>query len=348
MNIIYIGDHNPNSTSAQRAQALVRLGHTVVKLNPYTYFSSILKNKWLSIFHYHTGYRFLQKKVAGWLKASLIEISEPELIWVNGGELFGPECLSVLKSIGCPVVLYNNDDPTGGRDGARFKSLIKALPYYDVCAVLRMENIAEYKAKGAKKIIRVNMSYDELIHKPFENIEQIPESLRSEVAFIGTWMKHEKRDEFLLKLVQKGVPISIWGSHWTKSPHFESLKPYYRGAAVYQRDYVAAIQGAKICLGFLSKGNRDLHTRRSVEIPFIGSVFCAERTSEHMTMYQENTEAVFWDDAEECAELCLKLLKDNALREQIRLAGMRRVRNLSVGNEDVGAKVIEVVYARNA
>jgi hypothetical protein len=156
-------------------------------------------------------------------------------------------------------------------------------------------------------------------------------------------MRHEKRDEFLLKLVRLGVPVSIWGDRWEKSPFFAELKSYWRGPAVYGRDYVAGIQGAKICLGFLSKGNRDLYTRRSVEVPFIGSFFCAERTTEHEKMYKEGEEAVFWSSAEECAQVCLKMLKDDELRDTIRLAGMKRVRELNAGNEDVCRSIVTAV-----
>ena len=107
--------------------------------------------------------------------------------------------------------------------------------------------------------------------------------------------------------------------------------------------YVAAIRGAKVCLGLLSKGNRDLHTTRSMEIPYAGGVLCAERTTEHLALYREDEEAVFWTTAEECAEKCLGLLGDDQSRERIRLAGMARVRNNKVGNEDICRQILQAV-----
>jgi len=163
------------------------------------------------------------------------------------------------------------------------------------------------------------------------------------VAFIGTWMRYEKRDEFLLELVAQGVPISIWGDRWEKSPHFAKLKSYWRGNALRGRDYVAAIQGSKLCLGMLSKGNRDLHTQRSLEVPFAGGLFCAERTTEHQELYKEGAEAVFWSDATECADICNRLLKDSILREKIRKSGMERIRALKLGNEDVCRHVLKTL-----
>jgi spore maturation protein CgeB len=136
------------------------------------------------------------------------------------------------------------------------------------------------------------------------------------------------------------VPLSIWGGRWGRSPLWQSLQPACRGGILAGRDYVAAIQGAKLCLGLLSKGNRDLHTTRSLEIPFAAGLLCAERTSDHQVLYQEGKEAVFWRDATECARVCHYLLENEPLREGIRLAGQERVKALRVGNEDICQRIL--------
>jgi|SRR6218665_297114 len=344
MNILYFGEDKVSSTAYHRATAIQRLGHSVEIINPYKQVEASFNSAIMGKIHYRTGYFLLQRQLRKWLKKMVTEIKTPDVIWVNGGELFGLECIRILKSVGKPVVLYNNDDPTGGRDGNRFASLLKAIRYYDLCLVLRVPNIEEYKKLGAKNVLRVNMSYDEVIQKPFDDINEIPEKFRSDIAFIGTWMRNESRDVFLLHLIQKGLPVSIWGDHWQKSALWEKIKPHYRGKAISGRDYVAGIQGAKICIGMLSKGNRDLHTRRSVEVPFIGSVLCGERTAEHTDMFKEGEEAVFWDNADECAEWCSQLLADDVKREHIRKAGMEKVRALEVGNEDIARKALKTLF----
>ena len=342
--ILYLGDSEPNTTSAHRANALIRLGHTVVIRDPVKLISESPILRFSGPLHYRTGYRLLQRKLIHWVEEIVNTHSKPDLIWVSGGELLGIDCLKLLKNFSCPIVLYNNDDPTGGRDGRRFDLLLKALPYYDLCAVMRGINVSEYKAKGAHHVLRVYMSYDEVAHQPFAQVSDIPTPYQSDVAFVGTWMRNEKRDEFLLELIRQGVPLSIWGNSWKKSPHWKALQVAYCGSALSGRDYVAAIQGAKICLGFLSKGNRDLHTQRSLEVPFSGGLLCAERTSEHLAMYREGIDAVFWSDAQECARICHKLLNDATQREAIRSSGMRRVRELRVGNEDVCKEVLNAAF----
>ncbi len=344
MRIIYLGDSNIGSTSYHRYCALKRLGHEVQIYNPYK-FSFQLSNFFLALIHYRTGYQFLSHSINKWLKKIISENfnNSIDLIWVNGGELFGPSSIKELKKLNCKIILYNNDDPTGGRDGIRFKSLLKSLPFYDLCVVVRDVNVKEYNAIGVKNVLRVSMSYDEIYHKPYKAITEIPSKFQSDVAFIGTWMRRENRDEFILTLIRAGINVSIWGSRWQKSPHWNTLKEYYRGSALSGRDYVAAIQHAKICLGLLSKGNRDLYTTRSLEIPYAEGLLCAERTVEHEIMYEDNKEAVFWSDAEECANQCKKLLSNEVLRKQIQLAGAKRIRELHLGNEDICKKILSKI-----
>lgn len=120
------------------------------------------------------------------------------------------------------------------------------------------------------------------------------------------------------------------------------MKAFWRGPGLHEdRDYAAAILASKVCLGLLSKGNRDKHTTRSLEIPSLGGLFCAERTSEHLALYEEDREAVFWSSAEECAEKCLALLKDEPRRRAIAEAGHRRALKNGWFNEKVLARILE-------
>jgi len=339
--ILYIGNSGSGGTSRHRADALSRLGHKVLIADPYMALKEQLENHWLGAFHYRTGYRFLQSAVERWTGRLLSGSKGFDIAWVDNGELLGATSVRMLNAARLSTVLFNHDDPVGKRDGRRFDSLLKALPFYDICAVVRQKNILEYKALGVKTVQRVWMSYDEVVHAPYSDKADIPENFSSEVVFIGTWMRGEGRDQFVLDLLRRGIPVSIWGQRWEKSPLWAHLKACYRGGNLSGRDYVAAIQGAKVCLGMLSKGNRDLHTTRTMEIPYAGGVLCAERTSEHMELYAEGVEAVFWRDAEECARQCRRLLDDDSWRESVRMAGMARVRAARRGHEDMCRVIVE-------
>ena len=343
MKILFLGSRNLYNSSSHRANSLLRIGHQVVVEDPYEALSGQLTNRWLSKFHYHTGYQFLQLRLATWIKRWLNKIDSIDCVWVDGGELFGKNILLILGQLKKPIILFSLDDPTGARDGKRFASLNAALDQYDLVTAVRDESSIELSKCGCRRVIRIWRMYDEIVHSPEGLSVSDVNPYSSEVCFIGTWMRHEGRDTFLLALIASGVNISIWGGRWHKSPYWKQIRPYWRGDALTGKDYVAAINGAKVCLGLLSKGNRDLHTQRSMEIPFAGGLLCAERTTEHMQLYKEDEEAVFWSDAQECAEKCLDLLANPEKRERIRQAGMRRVRENKVGNEDVSRQILSAV-----
>ncbi len=348
MKILYFGDDSKFSTSFHRAEALRRLGYQVEIYNPQIkMFPKNEINKVSHFFHYRTGYAFIQEKVLKWLKSLRINENDFQLIWINSGEFFGERCLKYLRVFKKPVILYNNDDPTGYRDGARFSMVRKALRHYDLCAIRNEKPLDDYFKLGCKNVVKIFMSYDEEFHKPFVKKEEISDLFFSEVAFIGTWIKQERRDEFLAKLIDAGINVAIWGNRWEKSPSWKKIKSHFRGGALGGKDYVAAVQGSKICLGLLSKANRDLHTRRSVEIPYAGGLLCAERTSIHLAMYRENIDAIFWKDAEECIMSCKNLLENDFERERIRLNGMKRVRQNGFGNEEICNQILKALAEDN-
>ena len=345
MRILYFGQTGADSNAQCRAEALRRLGHDVRMLDPAHALGMHQRSRLVYALHYRTGYRWVQAEFLKWLPQLLRESPRFDLIWINGGELFGVLALRLLRTAGVPILLFNNDDPTGLRDGRRFDTLKQALPHYDLCVFRFRQHVspAEYHAFGVKKLLRVGFSYDEVDKQPFRDTNEIPEAFLSEVAFTGTWIPGEHRDAFVAGLLDRGIAVSIRGNGWQKAPRWRQIRHAWRGPAVIGREYAAAIQGAKVSLGLLSKGNRDGHTSRSVEVPYVRGLLCAERTPEHQTMYSEGNEAVFWSGLDECADACRRLLSDLALRDRIREAGNRRVLALNLGNEEVCAQILDTL-----
>lgn len=325
IDIWYFGEDSINSNAYLRYLALIRIGCKARLFNPYS-----LINSWKIKFFWKTGYGISQRLIKNWLINQLDNLPKPELIWINSGEVFGYDCLQYLRKFKAPIILYNNDDPTGGRDGHRFKNVLDNLALYDLCVVMREVNEAEYKSLGARKILRIWMSYDEVIHR--KCLKSIKKT--KDVTFIGTYRASDNRDDFILKLLRGGINLEIWGNSWNKSSCSKILTPYLKGSAEGHY-YTQIIQESSINLGFLSSSNRDLHTRRSFEIPSVGGLLCAERTSEHQLLFEEGKEAMFWSSEVECIEVCKYLLSHSDERERICMAGMKKVRQLGVGNEDI-------------
>ncbi len=201
----------------------------------------------------------------------------------------------------------------------------------------------EAKRLGARNVMRVYRSSDEVTHarRPVGAADE--EHWHAEVLFLGTWFP--ERGPFLLELVKHGVPLSIRGANWSKAPEWPALRAHWKGGQLHGDDYALAIQCARVNLGLLSKGNRDLHTTRSLEIPALGGLLCAERTPEHLEMYVEGEEALFWSGAVECARVCGSVLRDERGRRRIAAAGHARSIRNAYHNERVMRVILDQALA---
>jgi spore maturation protein CgeB len=335
LHILFLGAGGGNAV--KRANALKRLGHDVMQIDPY---SLLPFRDFIGRLVYYAGAPLIE----GYLKKKLISIirnSSFDVTFVDNGELVGRNLLSVLKQLSPIIINYNNDDPFGSRDKNKWRLYLEAVPYYDLLAVVRQVNVTEAYARGAKKVLQVFMAVDEL-DGPREITSEDRGRFSHEVLFIGTWMP--ERGPFLLKVLQAGLPLAIYGNIWQKAPEWSQLQAAWQGPAIYGDDYIKAIQLAKISLGLLSKGNRDLHTTRTFEIPYAGGLLCAERTSEHLQLYDEDVEAVYWNDVKECIEKCKNLLHDDKLRLDIAEKGRLRCLRNGIFNENNLNKMLEAAF----
>ncbi|MDO9235712.1 MAG: glycosyltransferase [Aquabacterium sp.] len=340
MRVLYLGDQDAGSTSRHRADALRRMGCQVEHLDPHDALGQSLHG-WRGAFHYRTGYLLTHRAVLSWLDRTLDASQRYDLCWVDSGELISASALRRIKLQCAQVVLFNHDDPTGTRDWLRFITLRAAVPQYDLCLAVRDFNLPEFKALGARDVMHVWRGFDEVAHRPIDPLSAVNPVYRNEIVFIGRCMDGEGRDLLMQALIKRGLKPAIWGDNWQRSPVWADLKPYWRGGSLSGQDYVDAMRGAQICIGMLSKGNRDLHTTRTMEIPAAGGLLCAERTTEHQQLYREGEEAVFWSSHDECARQCEALLADPALTQRIRAAGQARLLLNRVGNEDICKAVFQ-------
>ena len=270
-------------------------------------------------------------------------MARPDLIWINNGEFLGPDLIRRMRELDSPIINYANDNPFSLEHRRRFAHYRAALPFYDLVVVVFADAVEAARKAGARRVIREYICADEVAHKPRVISADLRNRYGSEVAFVGTWMK-KQRGPFMVELIKRGVPLSIWGDRWHKAREWPVIEPYWRGPGIYDNEgYAAVLQSAKICLGLVNKSSGNLHTDRSIQIPGLGGLLCAERTSEHLALYEEGEEAVFWEDAEECAELCKTLLSDEPRRREIARRGHERALRNNLFNEPVLAGILSEV-----
>jgi spore maturation protein CgeB len=312
------------------------MGHTIKIIDPEHY---LPKNRILYKLNWESGGFFTKNHIKGSVLSALGN-DKFDVAIVDHGRYIGKDLLKSIK-LRCPkVISYNLDDPLGRRDRYSWITYLEALPFYDLVVVFRDVNLDEAYRAGAKKVIRLFMTADEIAHCPWTLTVDEYLKWKSEVLFIGTWFP--ERGPFMAKLVNMGLPITIYGSRWNKAKEWPLLSKVWKGMHINSwRDYAIAIQSAKICLGLLSKGNRDLSTHRSIEIPSLGGLLCAERTSEHLGLYKEGEEAVFWSDATECADICTFLLANHDKRDEISRRGRQRCILNGHFNEQAVSKILD-------
>jgi len=334
LKILYIGANG--GTSRHRALALQRLGHSVHILDTDALLPrGRLVGKWI----FETGGLFLERLAYAKFLDAIPAHIDFDLVHVNDGELVGAPLVIELKRRYGKVINYNSDDPFGTRDHRKWRLYLQAVPYYDLIIVVRECNVGEARDRGAQDVLFVFRTADEVAHVPRSITARDRQTWFGEVVFVGTYMP--ERGPFMAELVSRGVPLSIRGNRWERAREWPLLRRYWRGPGILEEDYAKAVQCAKICLGLLSKDNRDLHTTRSSEIPYLGGLFCAQRTAEHLALYEEDREAVFWNDAQECAEKCMQLLENEPRRLRIAENGRQRcIRNATL-NEPAMRSILD-------
>lgn len=333
LRILYIG--TVSGTCLDRANAYRRLGHHVTHWDMRTWLPS---TPWADRVTWRIGGNVFSPILRGRMRQAL-QGQRFDICHVDNGEWITPSILQVLRQHCAKVINYNIDDPTGPRDRRRFASYRMAAAHYDLLAVVRQENVSECQRLGARQVLRVWRSADEVSHAPRIITDSVRQKWHADVLFLGTWMP--ERGPFLLALLRHGVPLTIRGAHWDKAPEWPQLKAHWKGGAIGGDDYAYAIQCARINLGLLSKGNRDLHTTRSLEIPSLGGLLCAERTVEHEALFYDGKQAFFWRDAQECAQICTTLLRDEPYRQAVAQAGHARYLNSGYANEQVLSRILQ-------
>jgi spore maturation protein CgeB len=337
LKMLYVGPNN--GTSRHRFRALQRLGHDVQLVDP---FGAINEPAFLSAWGFKMGYFGLEARITRHV-LGLVHDPHFDVVWVDNGETVGKRLASELKTRCDRIVNHNLDNPFTGRDGIRWRLFLSALPVYDLFVTPRQSSRIAALSAGAPRAIEMMQSADEEVHRHRTLTSEEQATLGSEVVFVGTWMP--ERGPFMKRLVERGVPVRIFGPRWKKAVEYEVLGPFVTAVSMNDENYAKAISGTKIALGLLSSGNNDLHTTRSLEIPAIGAPFCAPRTTDHNLLYEDRKEAVFFDSADECADLCLALLKDDARRQAIGAAGHARAVRNGRFNERICQDILDALYS---
>jgi spore maturation protein CgeB len=329
LKIVYAAGLSPNDSSSYRLWALERLGHRVIPLNTYEYIRTDT----------------LMEKIACWVAAGpavnrlnrdLLQMAErekPDVIWTDKMLGMQPKTLEKLREMGIATVSYMIDNPFGTRQDRGWRLYMKDIPYYDLHVVQRDANIADYKARGGRNVIKIQTAYEPTIHFPPPAGWSDTDRDR-EVSFIGT--PYDDRGEFLTRLWKEfGVPVTVSGGLvWKSHLSAEAAKAIYRGnGELFCEAYREGIWRSKINLSFLTHANQDEFAHKTFEIAACEGFLLVERSDGHLQRLVEDEEAVYFSTMEECVAKIRRYLPDQPARKRIAKAGRMRAERSGYYND---------------
>ena len=304
MKIMIAGDWKWPHYEAAFAQALSAVGHLVIPFS----FSQFFKGK---LGHYQSAL-----PVPAWtllnINSALLKCvrnTSPDLVLVWRGTHVLPTTIKKIKQSGTLTASYNNDDPFGppvhGNTPWHHRFLWvwyqRCLKNFDFNFVYRPINLKEAVSYGAKNVKVLMPYFLPWQERPVALSDTDNNRFGCDVVFIGHY-EPDGRCDYLRALVNNGINVRLFGEQ-----------------------YVKALCGAKICLSFLSRLNRDVYTRRCFEIPACGRLLMCERSDELTNMFIEDEEAVFFSSIDELVTKAKWLIKNQDVANKIALAGNSRV-----------------------
>lgn len=215
-----------------------------------------------------------------------------------------------------------------------------SLKLYDLVFTTKSYNVDELPLLGAKKVVYLTQAYSKDIHFPQRSCRKF----EHDVVFIG--YPEKARIESILYLAEHGIHVDIYGypQAWKKSTFIiEHQNISVHDEFLEGKNYAEALSCAKISLCFLRKANRDLHTSRSIEIPACGGFMIAERTKDHLELFTENKEAVYFDNNVELLEKVKYFFANDKERKKITHKGYTRCLSSGYSYDDMVSKILQEV-----
>ncbi len=320
LNILYVGALWDGSTALQRMQALEELGH---KIQPVDTLSEHAKNQESRLYRRILRKFFGPPDLTG-ANANVIRAVSKEsfdVVWIDKGLTVCPGTFETIKACcpECRIVGYSPDDMVN--KGNQSRNFIRSLPLYDMYFTTKSYGVSELKRLGCRDVRFIGNAYDPHIHRPVKVCDGDRINLGGPVGFIGQW--EQERAKSLCFLAEKGIDVRVWGYTWGRPKH-RLARLCLENRPLWSRDYARAICVFDINLCFLRKANRDLQTTRSIEIPACGGFMLAERTDEHLALFEEGKEAEFFENDEELLDKVRYYLSHPQQRKKIAAAGQER------------------------
>ena len=345
MNILSVGGFDAygiSNTCLHRHWALEKCADYIDKVNTISKGYGLWNRVAYHLFQHHVPVRLPDSVGANRMILSKVLQHAFDVLWIDKGITIWPETLAEVKQLqpNIRIISYSPDNMALRHNQSQ--QYIECIPLYDCIVTNKSYIINDMKVLGAKKVVFVNNTFEPTFHFPHELNSDDIARLGGDVGFIGAW--EEERCKSILYLANHGINVRVWGGgKWLE---YKNYSPYLRieNKGLYSDDYCKALRAYKINLCFLRKMNFDKQTTRSVEIPACGGFMLAERTDEHLAMFEEDKEAAYFADNDELLEKCRFYLSHENERISIAENGTKRCLDSDYSNVGMVKKILEQTY----
>lgn len=321
MRVFLAGAFQSYSVGSFFRNALEALGHEYAFIDEGKYLSVVGR----SPFH-KVMYRALRRRPLTFWKYNRDLVSQtwkfkPEVVLVTKGAYVSPDSLAEIKEeTGALLVNYATDDPFNPASGT--PNLRSAIPFYDLFACTKRAIMADVEKAGCPNARFVRFGYEPSMHHPeVSRSEEELRRFRSDVVFVGGGDRD--RYPYFRSLMTRlpDLSLHLHGGRWSRD---RFLKTYDRGE-VFDREFRLAVGGGKIAPCLVRRANRDGHCMRTFETPACGAFMLAERTEEHLELFEEEKDAAYFDTPEEMADKVRYYLNSEAERARMAEAAYAKV-----------------------
>jgi spore maturation protein CgeB len=262
---------------------------------------------------FRMGFQMIYNKINTALK-DMINNYAPDFMLVFKGMEIYPKTLEWAKHQGIKIVNYNPDNPFifSGK-GSGNSNITRSVSLYDLYFTYNLDIKKKIEEQYKAPTYWLPFGY-EIPTELYKSVSDLEEIIK--VCFVGN--PDKLRAEFLKNLAQKNVKIDVYGNNWDRFINHPNITLY---PAVYNDDLWSTLRRYRVQLNPLRIHNFNSHGMRSFEVPGIGGIMLAPRTTEHLQFFTENKEAFYYDDYIEAVKNIHYLLSLNkAQADEIRLA----------------------------
>lgn len=282
--------------------------------------------------------RWLEVIPFGWLRTrklnemvrKFVVDNKIDVLWIDKGSWVHPKTLRFIRDEKVFMIHHLTDALWPRKIRLRISRfpLLATLKHYDLYFTSNRADWRRLRRLHGERVQLTQLGFDENRFTDAPVIDpEIIKQWRGNIIFIGHWEPRTERG--IVALVNAGLPVRVYGTGWMgRERYLPSLRGRVFGP-VGAREYVWALNLAKIGLGFVSEWNYNQIAGRSFEIPACGTFLLGMRTREHQEAFIEGEEAEFFEGHAELIEKARYYLANDEHRAQIGRKG--RLRCLSSG-----------------